>query len=150
LSSSLTPQLVYSTKNIKNNDNIQSIPALSKLDAFDNMYPDELPPMKTESEKIFREQHCSEDLELLYKNTKIINKEVISSLFPEISFKNEIPCNPCDSICKFRVTKIDNEMKLFPKNARGNEDSLLEWATSWFISKNEPYEGVGSVVSYFS
>lgn len=146
LSSPLTPQLVYS----KQNENIQSIPALSKLDTLDKMYPTELPPMKTEAEKIFREQHCSEDLELLYKNTKLINKEAISPLFPEISFLDDIPCNPCDSICKFRVSKIDNETKLLPKNARGNDTSILDWATSWFISKNEPYEGVGSVVSYLS
>lgn len=148
--SPLAPHIVYSKKNSNCNDNTESKPPLSTFDRLVDVYPDEIPPMKTEAEKIFREQHCSEDLEILYKNNKIIHKEEIAPLFPEISFLDEIPCNPCDSVCKFRLTKIDNETILLPKQARGNDDSIWDWATSWFISKNEPYEGVGSVVSYLS
>jgi hypothetical protein len=137
------PQAVYSTKEDKD---LQSIPTLDPL-SLDKVYPTELSPLKTESETIFRNQFCSEELDLMYKNTKILRKENIQTLFPEISFANNNACNPCDSSCRFR--KINKETELMAKSARGNNESICEWATSWFIGKTEPYQGIGYVASYF-
>ena len=138
------PQAVYSTK--ETDKDIQSIPTLDPL-SLDKVYPTELSPLKTESEMIFRNQFCSEELDLMYKNTKILRKENIQSLFPEISFTNNEVCNPCDSTCRFR--KINKETELMSKSARGNDEGIWEWATSWFIGKTEPYQGIGYVASYF-
>lgn len=141
-----SPQAVYSPSS-SSEKNIQSTPTLDPL-PLDKVYPTELSLLKTESETVFRNQNCSEDLELMYKNTKILRKENIQSLFPELSFSNDNTCNPCDSSCRFR--KIENEKELMAKSARGNEDNIWEWATSWFIEKAEPYQGIGYVASYFS
>jgi len=140
----LIPQAVYSTK--ETNKDIQSIPTLVPL-SLDKVYPTELSPLKTESETIFRNQFCSEELDLMYKNTKILHKENIQPLFPELSFANNNVCNPCDSGCHFR--KINKETELMSKSARGNDEGIWEWATSWFIGKTEPYQGIGYVASYF-
>jgi len=144
----LTPQLVYSVNNPEKD--IHSIPTLDAL-SLEKVYSPELLPIKKESEQVFRNQYCSKELDLMYKNNKIIHKENIAQLFPEISFLDDIPCNPCDSTCKFKENKINKETELIPKQARGNEDDIWQWANSWFIQKNEPYEGVGSsIASYLS
>lgn len=140
---SITPQAVYSTTE----KNIQSIPTLDPL-PLDKVYPTELSPLKTESETIFRNQYCSEELDLMYKNTRILRKENIQQLFPDITFLENNACNPCDSTCRFR--KIDKETELMAKHARGNDEGIWEWATSWFIGKTEPYQGIGYVASYFA
>jgi len=141
----LNPQAVYIPNHTQ--ENIQSIPTLDAL-SLDKVYPDELPALKEESEQIFRNQHCSEELELIYKDTKIIHKENIYQLFPEVTYFNEYICNPCDKKCKFRVKKINGENELMPKYARGNNNSILEWAKTWFVEKNEPFQGIGYVASY--
>jgi hypothetical protein len=141
----LSPQAVYVPNNpIKD---IQSISTLDVL-ALDKVYPNELPPLKKESEEVFRNQHCSEELDLMYKDTKIINKENVSQIFPEVAFLNEYVCNPCDPICKFRVNKINKELELMPKDSRSNDNSILEWAKTWFVEKTEPFQGVGSIASF--
>lgn len=141
----LSPQAVYVPNNpIKD---IQSIPTLDAL-ALDKVYPNELPPLKKESEEVFRNQHCSEELELMYKDTKIINKENVSQIFPEIAFLNECVCNPCDPTCKFKMNKINKEYELMPKDSRNNDNSILEWARTWFVEKKEPYQGIGYVASF--
>lgn len=137
-----SPQAIYSPT--EPDKNIQAIPILDPL-PLDKVYPTELSPLKTESETIFRNQNCSEDLDVMYKNTKILRKENIQQLFPDISFQNDKVCNPCDSACRFR-----NEKELMSKSTKGNEDSIWEWATSWAIEKTEPYQGIGCVASYFS
>jgi hypothetical protein len=142
----LTPQAVY-IPNHPDKD-IQSIPTLDAL-SLDKVYPDELAPIKKESEKVFRNQHCSKELELMYKDTKIIHKENISQIFPNVSFFNEYACNPCDPKCRFRVKKINNENELMPKYSRGNDTSIWDWAKTWFVEKTEPFQGVGSSVASF-
>jgi hypothetical protein len=104
--------------------------------------------MKTEAEPVFRNQHCSKELDVMYKNSKIIHKEDIKNIFPEVSFLDDIPCNPCASGCKFRVKKIDKETELIAKQARGNETSIWEWVNTWNIHKTDPFEGIGYVASY--
>ena len=144
----LNPQLVYSVNHPEKD--IQSIPTLDAL-SLDKVYSPELLPIKKESEQVFRNQHCSKELDIMYKNNKIIHKENIKQLFPELSFLDDIPCNPCDSTCRFKDSKMDKETELISKQTRGNEDSILQWTNTWFIQKNEPYEGVGSsIASYLS
>lgn len=144
----LSPQAVYIPKNTKKEIDIQSIPTLDAL-SLDKVYPDDLPPIKKESEEVFRSQNCSKELELVYKDTKIIHKDNVSQIFPEVTFIQEYMCNPCDPTCRFRIKKIDKEYELMPKYSKGNNDSILEWAKSWFIEKTEPFQGVGSSVASF-
>lgn len=141
-----TPQTVY-VPNEPNKD-VQSISTLMNDLSLDKVYPDELAPMKKEAEQVFRNQHCSKELDIMYKNSKIIHKEDVKNMFPEVSFLDDIPCNPCDSGCKFRITKINKETELMSKQARGNESSIWDWAKEWNILKTEPYEGIGQVASY--
>lgn len=143
----LSPQLVYSINNPEKD--VQSISTLDAL-PLEKVYIPELLPMKTESEHIFRNQNCSKELDIMYKNNKIIHKENIAQLFPEISFLDEIICNPCDSICNFKDNKIKKEIELIPKQARGNENYILQFAKSCFIQKKDPHEGVGFVASYIN
>jgi hypothetical protein len=144
----LNPQLVYSVNNPEKD--IQSISTLDAL-SLDKVYSPELLPIKTESEQVFRHQYCSKELDIMYKTNKVIHKENIKQLFPELSFLEDIPCNPCDSTCRFKDNKMDKETELIPKQSRGNEESILQWANTWFIQKNEPYAGVrSSIASYLS
>jgi len=143
----LTPQVVY----VPNQPDVDVQPILTtNALPLDKVYPEEISPVKKESEKIFRNENCSENLELMYKNNKIIHKEYISQVFPKISFLDDIPCNPCDDTCRFRLGKLNKEIELIPKDTRGNNTSIWEWAQSWFVEKNEPHEGVGYVSSYLS
>jgi hypothetical protein len=141
----LNPQVVYVPN--KPEIDIQSLSITDNL-SLDKVYPNEISPVKKESEKIFRNQHCSKELDVMYKTSKIIHKEDISQLFPEISFLDDIQCNPCDDTCRFRLGKINQEIELMPKDTKQNDNSIWEWAQSWFIDKNEPYVGVGYVASY--
>jgi hypothetical protein len=140
------PQNVYDNKEniiLSNNE--------SKLEKYNDAYPKDLKYMTTEADTVFRNQHCSKDLELMYKESKILHSETVSSIFPEISFANDIPCNPCDITCKIVVNKIDNEKELMPKYSKNNSDmSVLEWAFRWLPQKSEPFQGVdNNVASYF-
>jgi len=141
----LTPQVVYVPN--KPEIDIQSISTTDNL-SLDKVYPNQIPPVKKESEKIFRDQYCSEELDIMYKTSKIIHKENIAQVFPEISFLDDIQCNPCDDTCRFRLGKINQEIELIPKDTKHNDNFIWEWAQSWFIDKNEPYVGVGYVASY--
>jgi hypothetical protein len=115
--------------------------SLPKLDIYDQ----ETIPLHSESETIFRNQHCSPNLELMYKESKIIHPEMVSQIFPEVSFLDNITCNPCDPKCNIRVTKIEKEAELMPKQTRG-----IEWIEGWLPLKSNPFQGIGYVASYFS
>lgn len=141
----LTPQVVYVPN--KPNQNVQSLPTLDAV-SLEKVYPSELPPIKKEAEQVFRNQHCSKELDCMYKNSKIIHKEDIKNLFPEVSFLDDIPCNPCDTGCKFRLNKINKETELISKQSRGNDNTVWDWMNTWNIFKTEPYEGIGFVASY--
>jgi hypothetical protein len=140
-----SPQVVYLPD--KPNKDLQHLPALEEL-PLEKVYLQELPPLKKESEKVFRNQHCSEELNVMYNNSKIIHKENVKHFFPEISFLDEIPCNPCNKSCRFRLDKVTKECELTPKSARGNDTNIWEWATSWLPIKLEPYQGIGHVASF--
>jgi hypothetical protein len=112
-----------------------------KLETYDK----ETIPVHTESETIFRNQHCSPNLELMYKESKIIHPEMVSQIFPEVSFLDNITCNPCDPKCNIRVNQIEKEVELMPKQTRG-----IEWIEGWLPLKNNPFQGIGYVASYFS
>ena len=142
----------YSHKNIDNSHNIPIKPDLeTKADLihyekYADAYPLQKILLKTESDTIFRNQNCDHKLELLYNNSKIIHPEMIPHIFPEVSFLDNIPCNPCDKKCNFSVSKIENETLLMPKDSKAD---IIEWAKSWLPNKNDPYQGIGYVASYF-
>jgi hypothetical protein len=121
---------------------------------YSDAYPDKVSPIPKASDAIFRQQHCSPELELLYKNVPVRHNEMITQLYPELSFDNDKSCNPCDPSCRFSImdNKINTERNILAsKGTRGKEGlSVLEWAKSWFVNKSEPFDGIKtSVASYF-
>jgi hypothetical protein len=52
----------------------------------------------------FKKEYC-ENGNLKYKGT-LIKKDIISHIFPEINFTNEV-CNPCDNTCDFNIIEED-------------------------------------------
>ena len=122
----------------------------TQLTRFEKAYPYEIPPVQRENEAFLKHNYCTEDLELVYNHSKIIHPENIQHIFPEVNFSDR-PCNICDKNCSFEIKsehldKIILENELKSKPTRGNAD-ILEWATSFFINKNEPFQGVGQNTS---
>lgn len=115
-------------------------------------YSKEKIPIQSESETIFRNQQCNENLELTYKKQIIHNKDRIPNIFPELQFvDNDKPCNPCDLSCPF-VIKSSLELKeRIGQSTRGKTslEEAMDWAYSFFVNKNEPFSGVDlNVASY--
>jgi len=105
--------------------------------------------IQSESETVFKNQHCSKDLEFLYKDQIIKHPDAIKMLFQEIQFVNDKPCNPCDPTCAFsRLKKPPLPLEKNDRigcSTRGKTavEEAFEWANSWVVNKLEPYFGVG-------
>jgi hypothetical protein len=103
--------------------------------------------IQSESETVFKNQHCTSDLELMYKKQVVKHPETIKMLFQELEFVNQKACNPCDPTCSFSVTvplPLEKEARI-GYNTRGKNsfEEAFEWANSWVVNKLEPYFGVG-------
>lgn len=103
--------------------------------------------IQSESETVFKNQHCTPDLELIYKKQVVKHPETIKMLFQELEFVNQKVCNPCDPACSFSVTvplPLEKEERM-GYNTRGKSsfEEAFEWANSWVVNKLEPYFGVG-------
>lgn len=105
--------------------------------------------IQSESETVFKNQHCSKDLEFVYKNQIIKHPDAIKMLFQEIQFVSDKPCNPCDPTCSFSVVKNPplplEKTDRIGCSTRGKTaiEEAFEWANSWVVNKLEPYFGVG-------
>ena len=138
------PMSEYVSKNI--------IPATNN--ELINAYSKHKLPIQSESETIFRNQHCSANLELIYKNRIIRQNDTIPNIFPELEFSDNKPCNPCDPSCSFRIKQNDLDIKeRIGQSTRGKTslEEAMDWAYSFFVNKNEPFSGVDlNVASYLS
>jgi hypothetical protein len=118
---------------------------------FKKAYSKEKLPIQSESETIFRNQRCNENLELVYKNKIIRNNNIIPYIFPELQFDNDIPCNPCVTTCPFVIKSSLEKKELIGQSTRGKTslEEAMDWAYSFFVNKNEPFAGVDiNVASY--
>jgi hypothetical protein len=115
-------------------------------------YSKEKLPIQSESETIFRNQHCNENLELIYKKQIIHNNDKIPNIFPDIQFvDNNKPCNPCDPHCPFVIKSSLEKKDRIGQSTRGKTslEEAMDWAYSFFVNKNEPFSGVDlNVASY--
>jgi hypothetical protein len=110
--------------------------------------------IQPESETIFKNQHCSKDLELTYNNQIITHPETIQMIYKELEFLNGKVCNPCDPTCSFSYSTSHNpQTKVFENQSvkerlghttKGNSlEETIAWATSWMVNKPEPFIGIG-------
>lgn len=105
--------------------------------------------IQSESETIFKNQHCNKDLEFVYKKQVITHPETIQMLFKELKFIGDQVCNPCDPTCKIKTntnTNITMPQSLIGYSTRGDKTAIeeaFEWANTWIVNKLEPYFGVG-------
>jgi len=66
----------------------------------------------------FRKQYCDGN-DLKYKNMKV-NQDMTEHVFPELKFKGDAKCNPCNASCnKFSIieSKLKNELEMMPKSS---------------------------------
>jgi hypothetical protein len=108
-------------------------------------------PIQSESETIFRNQHCNADLELVYKNQIIQKNYIIPTIFPEIEFVEKNNCNPCDPSCPFSIKTSLEKKEWIGQSTRGKTslEEAMDWAHSFFVNKNEPFSGVDLNVASF-
>lgn len=149
------PQQVYTscTTSTTSENKINSFVHKTLLD-INKAYSREKIPIQSESETVFRNQHCNADLELTYKNKIIRQNDIIPNIFPEITFTNDNkPCNPCDTSCPFVIRSSLEKKDFIGQSTRGKTslEEIMDWANSFWVHKNEPFSGVDfNVASYFS
>jgi hypothetical protein len=118
---------------------------------LEDAYSAEKLPIQSEAETIFRNQKCNPDLELVYKNQIIKQKDIIPNIFPEIDFVDNNTCNPCDPSCPFSIKSSLEKKELIGQSTRGKTslEEAMDWAHSFFVNKNEPFSGVDlNIASY--
>ena len=118
----------------------------------DHAYLQEKIPIQGEKETIFRNSVCNPNLEVVYKKQVIRHPEMISQLYPNISFAENIACNPCDPSCPFTVKTSLEKIERIGRPTKGQNffDDAWEWAETFFVNKSEPHQGVDkNVASYF-
>jgi len=103
--------------------------------------------IQSESETVFKNQHCTPDLEFIYKKQLVKHPETIQMLFQELEFVNQKACNPCDPTCSFALTpplNLEKEERMgYSTKGKSSVEEAFEWANTWFVNKLEPYFGVG-------
>ena len=103
--------------------------------------------IQSESETVFKNQHCTPDLEFIYKKQVVKHPETIKMLFQELEFVNQKACNPCDPACSFSATvplNLEKEERMgYSTRGKNSFEEAFEWANSWVVNKLEPYFGVG-------
>jgi hypothetical protein len=59
----------------------------------------------TQAEDAFKKNYCL-DGKLIHKGSEV-KTEMMSHIFPEISFEDNKICNPCDNNCRFNIIEED-------------------------------------------
>ena len=104
--------------------------------------------IQPESETVFKNQHCSKDLEFTYNNQIITHPETIQMIYKELEFVNGKVCNPCDPTCSFSTTHnpppVQEIKERLGHSTKGNSlEETINWATNWMMNKPEPFIGIG-------
>ena len=113
-------------------------------------------PIIPESAKVFKSEHCSPELDFVYKEQIVKHPETIRNIYPEIAFIQG-QCNPCSPSCEFSLkTSLEKEDRM-GKNTRGYTPEtfitqVMNWANSFLVNKSEPYIGLNDLnnASYYS
>jgi len=109
-----------------------------------------------ESAKVFKSEHCSPELDFVYKEQIVKHPETIRNIYPEIEFIQG-QCNPCSPDCEFSLkTSLEKEDRM-GKGTRGYTPEtfitkVMNWANSLLVNKSEPYVGLNDLnnASYYS
>ena len=104
--------------------------------------------IQPESETVFKNQHCSKDLELTYNNQIITHPETIQMIYKDLVFLDGKVCNPCDPTCSFSTSRnpppVQEIEDRLGHTTKGNSlEETIAWATNWMVNKNEPFIGIG-------
>jgi len=113
-------------------------------------------PIIPESVKVFKSEHCSPELDFVYKEQIVKHPETIQNIYPEIAFIQG-QCQPCSPSCEFSLkTSLEKEDRM-GKNTRGYTPEtfitqVMNWANSFLVNKSEPYIGLNDLnnASYYS
>ena len=113
-------------------------------------------PIIPESAKVFKSEHCSPELDFVYKEQIVKHPETIRNIYPEIAFIQG-QCNPCSPDCEFSLkTSLEKEDRM-GKGTRGYTPEtfitkVMNWANSFLVNKSEPYVGLNDLnnASYYS
>jgi len=118
--------------------------------------------VQPESETVFKNQHCSKDLEFTYNKQIITHPETVQMLNKDLHFLDGKVCNPCDPTCSFsistspappvRVFENQDVKERVGKSTKQNSlEEVFAWAQSWMVNKSEPFIGIGGsyTASYF-
>ena len=75
-----------------------------------------LPPIRKVSESLFRKEFCHPTRNRVTFKDQEIKTSMIRHVHPELKFREDAECNPCDKTCHFTVNrKHDLERQLRPK-----------------------------------
>ena len=104
--------------------------------------------IQPESETVFKNQHCSKDLEFTYNNQIITHPETIQMIYKDLVFLDGKVCNPCDPTCSFSTSRnpppVQEIKERLGHTTKGNSlEETVAWATNWMVNKNEPFIGIG-------
>ena len=104
--------------------------------------------IQPESETVFKNQHCSKDLEFTYNNQIITHPETIQMIYKDLVFLDGKVCNPCDPTCSFSTSRNPPPMQEIKERlghtTKGNSlEETITWAMNWIVNKNEPFIGIG-------
>jgi hypothetical protein len=94
-----------------NKDKPRSAKAIEHMENYAELYPNEgLKKGLVQDE--FRKENCKGNV-LKYKDMTVSN-DMAAHVFPELSFVDKYPCNPCAKSCNFSIieTKIKTEEQL--------------------------------------
>ena len=110
---------------------------------YHKAYPDQLKPIKKESEAIFRQSHCKKS-NIQHKNMNV-RAENVPHVFPQFKFSQK-PCNPCSETCRFEVQKQETQKILEPIETRG---SLVDTIQAIIPDAGNPFVGTGKEQASF-
>ena len=104
--------------------------------------------IQPESETVFKNQHCSKDLEFTYNNQIITHPETIQMIYKDLVFLDGKVCNPCDPTCSFSTSRkpppVQEIEERLGHTTKGNSlEETIAWATSWIVNKQDPFIGIG-------
>jgi hypothetical protein len=104
--------------------------------------------IQPESETVFKNQHCSKDLEFTYNNQIITHPETIQMIYKDLVFLDGKVCNPCDPTCSFSTSRnpppVQEIKERLGHTTKGNSlEETIAWATSWMVNKQDPFIGIG-------
>jgi len=110
---------------------IETIEAMSNKTSQDNE--------KSSISKVqqFRKTNCKGNVLYKDKDNANVSIDQVAKLFPNVRFTND-KCNPCDTSCKFSISKSREQLATEESLGRGAGVSSKQFRTGKLSSDNEP------------